>query len=98
VRQFFRKRREARQAARLQAEREAYTRDEFARVKEEAEKIGGMVCGAIRPDGQPVYWISKREVPDEELERKAFEMAYDRPITYGEELLRKTAEARKATR
>lgn len=91
MRQFLRNRKAAR--ARRQAEAEAS--DQFRNVRAEADRIGGMVCGVIRPDGRPVYYVAKKDTPEPELEARAFELAHDRPITYGEHLLREVAQRRR---
>lgn len=63
----------------------------FARAQAEAEALNGMVCGTVRADGRPIYYVVPREAKDAEIEAKAFELREGRGITDGEQILRSMA-------
>jgi hypothetical protein len=50
-----------------------------------------MVCGTVRPDGRPTYFLAPRDAPDDVLEGRAFKARNGRDRLPGEVALAKMA-------
>jgi hypothetical protein len=45
---------------------------DFAAARAEADATGGTVCGAFKPTGEPVYFVTPKDPSDQLVEEAAF--------------------------
>lgn len=68
------------------AEEMAAARREFQKLRDRCPE-DQMVCGTIRPNGRPVYFLAARDLPDGALEDRAFAARNGRDRLPGERIL-----------
>lgn len=70
--------------------RKRRNRKAFARAQAQAGE-GEMVCGTVRADGEPVYFVMPKDTPDEKIQAEAFRHREGRPMTGLEEYIAERA-------
>lgn len=67
-----------------------------AEISKQAEL--SVVCGALKKDGSPAYFVAPADVTDEQVRAKAFEIREGRPMEPYEKFLLDQAEAERRAR
>lgn len=60
--------------------RDRRNRRQFEKAKSEAARSGGTVCGTVRADGTPVYFVVPEGASDDEVRAEAFKIREGRPM------------------
>lgn len=80
------------------AEQAEEAKAEFEQAKADAARDGGIVCGTVRANGRPMYFVVPKGTPDGSIEAQAFRLREGRALTEGERILQSMVPAAERVR